>query len=116
MFRIPTGLMGIAAGLAIGILGTAAPMAHAQGRDVIRCGSDDGRFARCQVPWRDAELIRQESNSPCTRGQTWGVDRGGLVHLSRNYGASGAGRSQLCRRIPAFGLHDPGRLEHDCLR
>lgn len=78
MFRIRTGLMGLVAGLAIGVLGTAAPVAHAQGRDVIRCGSDDGRFARCQVPWRDAELIRQESNSPCTRGQTWGVDRGGL--------------------------------------
>lgn len=78
MFRICTGLMGIAAGLAIGLLGMAAPAAQAQGRDAVRCGSDDGRFTRCQVPWRDAELIRQESNSPCTRGQTWGVDRDGL--------------------------------------
>lgn len=78
MFRIRTGLMGVLAGLVVGAVSLAGPAAHAQGRDVIRCGSDDGRFNRCQVPWRDAELIRQESNSPCTRGQSWGVDRGGL--------------------------------------
>ncbi|WP_199098877.1 DUF3011 domain-containing protein [Dyella sp. ASV21] len=76
--RTGTGLMGVVAGVVLGLLASAAPMAHAQGRDVIRCGSDDGRFSRCQVPWRDAELIRQESNSPCVRGQSWGVDRGGL--------------------------------------
>src|SRR5579859_4718221 len=78
MFRVRMGLMGVLAGLAAGFLWMAAPAVQAQGRDVIRCGSDDGRFSRCQVPWRDAEIIRQESNSPCTRGQTWGVDRGGL--------------------------------------
>jgi hypothetical protein len=71
--------VGTLAGLLAGFLSLvpAAP-ASAQGRDMARCGSDDGRFTRCQVPWRDAELIRQESNSPCIRGQTWGVDRGGL--------------------------------------
>lgn len=78
MFRIRTGLMGVAAGLMAGLLWVAAPAVHAQGRDQVRCGSDDGRFTRCQVPWRDAEMIRQESNSPCIRGRTWGVDRGGL--------------------------------------
>ncbi|WP_243041920.1 DUF3011 domain-containing protein [Dyella sedimenti] len=71
--------MGMTAGLLAGFFWlAAAPAARAQGRDPVRCGSDDGHFTRCQVPWRDAELIRQESNSPCTRGQTWGVDRGGL--------------------------------------
>lgn len=78
MFRIRTGLMGVATGLVAGLLWMSAPVAQAQGRDQVRCGSDDGRFTRCQVPWRDAEMIRQESNSPCIRGQTWGVDRGGL--------------------------------------
>lgn len=77
MFRIRTGLMGVATGLLAGLAWVAAPAALAQG-NVVRCGSDDGRFTRCQVPWRDAEMIRQESNSPCTRGQTWGTDRGGL--------------------------------------
>ncbi len=78
MFRMRTGLAGVAAGLLAGLMWVSAPAVHAQGRDVVRCGSDDGRFQRCQVPWRDAEIIRQESNSPCTRGQAWGVDRGGL--------------------------------------
>src|SRR5579859_1092188 len=78
MFRIRTGLMGMAAGVLAGLMWVAAPsVAHAQG-NAVRCGSDDGRFQRCQVPWRDAEMIRQESNSPCVRGDTWGVDRGGL--------------------------------------
>jgi hypothetical protein len=62
----------------VGLLWVSAPAVHAQGRDTVRCGSDDGKFTRCQVPWRDAEMIRQESNSPCRRGDTWGVDRGGL--------------------------------------
>nr|WP_233175641.1 DUF3011 domain-containing protein [Dyella sp. ASV24] len=78
MFRKRTGLVGVAAGLLAGLMWVSAPAVHAQGRDSIRCGSNDGRFQRCPVPWRDAEIIRQESNSPCTRGQTWGVDRGGL--------------------------------------
>lgn len=77
MLRMSRGLVGAAIGLAAGLMG-AVPAAHAQGRDTVRCGSDNGRFTRCDVPWRDAELMRQESNSPCTRGQTWGVDRGGL--------------------------------------
>jgi hypothetical protein len=78
MFRKRTGLVGVAAGLLAGLMWVSAPAVHAQGRDSIRCGSNDGRFQRCPVPWRDAEIIRQESNSPCMRGQTWGVDRGGL--------------------------------------
>ncbi|RDJ00336.1 DUF3011 domain-containing protein [Dyella solisilvae] len=70
--------LGLLAGLMAGFLWVEPAPVLAQGRDMIRCGSADGRFTRCQVPWRDAEIIRQESNSPCTRGQTWGVDRGGL--------------------------------------
>lgn len=44
----------------------------------IRCESNDGKFNRCQVPWRDAELVRQESQDACIRGQSWGLDQQGL--------------------------------------
>ncbi|TCI07437.1 DUF3011 domain-containing protein [Dyella soli] len=93
--------MGVLAGMVAGLLLSAAPVARAQDRDVVRCGSEDGRFSRCQVPWRDAELIRQESDSACVRGQTWGVDRGGLwvdrgcrgqfVEMERDGGWHGGG-------------------------
>lgn len=42
------------------------------------CASNDGRFARCQVPWRDAELVQQASKARCIRDQTWGFDRYGI--------------------------------------
>ncbi|MFC4528616.1 DUF3011 domain-containing protein [Dyella halodurans] len=78
MPQIRTGCMGVVVGLLAGALLSAMPQAHAQGREAIRCGSEDGGFTRCQMPWRDAELIRQESNSPCEHGRSWGVDREGL--------------------------------------
>lgn len=46
--------------------------------DPVRCNSQDGRYARCVMPWRDARLLRQESKAACIRGQSWGVDRGVL--------------------------------------
>ena len=56
--------------------------AHAQGRAErggggreVYCASNDNRGARCQVPWRHAELSRQMSDAPCIEGQTWGSDR-----------------------------------------
>lgn len=63
-----------------GILSLAAtPAARAQsGRPTIRCESINGKFNRCAVPWRNAELARQESKGACIRGQSWGVDRQGL--------------------------------------
>jgi hypothetical protein len=56
------------------------PKADAQrgGRDSVECRSSDYRYARCDVPWRDARLVRQTSSSQCVRGQTWGIDRRGL--------------------------------------
>jgi hypothetical protein len=42
------------------------------------CASNDGRFARCQVPWPDAVLVQQASRARCERGQTWGFDRYGI--------------------------------------
>lgn len=44
----------------------------------VRCESMNGRPGRCDVPWRDARLVRQESKGACIRGQSWGVDRQGL--------------------------------------
>ena len=46
--------------------------------DSVECRSSNYAFQRCQVPWRDARLVRQISNTQCVRGQNWGVDRGGL--------------------------------------
>ncbi|WP_445144512.1 DUF3011 domain-containing protein [Dyella sp. Tek66A03] len=102
MQRIRAGWMGVLVGVAAGALWSAAPAVHAQEREAVRCGSDDGRFSRCQVPWRDADLVRQESNSPCIRGQSWGVDRDGLwvdrgcrgqfVEMGRGGGWRGDGR------------------------
>ena len=42
------------------------------------CESQNGRLARCNVPWRDARIVQQLSSSACVRGQTWGFDRGGI--------------------------------------
>ena len=48
-----------------------------RGQTVV-CESQNGRIARCNVPWRDARIVQQISNSACVRGQTWGFDRGGI--------------------------------------
>ncbi|TAM22226.1 MAG: DUF3011 domain-containing protein [Rhodanobacter sp.] len=49
---------------------------HRPGDDrEVYCASNDNRGARCQVPWRHAELSRQMSDAPCIEGQTWGSDR-----------------------------------------
>jgi len=53
------------------------------GRDSIECRSEDYRYNRCEVGWRDARLVRQLSGSHCIRGQTWGVDRRGNVWVDR---------------------------------
>ncbi len=75
----PKVLLGLAAGVLGGMLLAAAPsVAQAQGGGPVRCESQNGYGNRCPVPWRDARLVRQESNSPCRRGDTWGIDRGGL--------------------------------------
>ena len=57
---------------------TMAPAAHAQRNDTISCSSNDGKYNRCNVPWRDARVVRQESKGDCIRGQSWGIDRRGL--------------------------------------
>lgn len=44
----------------------------------LRCESRDNRTQRCATNGYDAELIRQLSDSPCTRNRTWGVDGYGI--------------------------------------
>ncbi len=62
-----------------GALGTATLAQYGGGgRDRIDCASVDHRPARCRVPWRDAELVRQTSQSACVRGRTWGIERGAI--------------------------------------
>ena len=51
---------------------------QAQGSRAIRCESTNGTFNRCNMPWQDAELVKQESKGACIRGQSWGVNRQGL--------------------------------------
>ena len=64
---------------ALGVLSFSAPVvAQGQAGGRIRCESNDGKFNRCQVPWRDAELVAQESRDACIRGRSWGLDREGL--------------------------------------
>jgi hypothetical protein len=58
--------------------------AHAGGwNDPVRCASNDGHYARCVMPWRDARLMKQESKAACIRGDTWGVERGGVLWVDR---------------------------------
>ncbi len=70
-------------GLALGVfLISMLPMStpvQAQGYgDTIECESRNFSYQSCQVPWRDARLIRQKSDAACVRGRTWGIDRRGL--------------------------------------
>jgi len=46
--------------------------------EAVECTSHDFKRERCSVPWRDARLERQLSDTRCVRDQNWGVDRHGL--------------------------------------
>ena len=49
----------------------------AQGDDVVRCSSDDGRSSRCGLPGRGrVQLLRQASRAPCIEGRSWGSEYG----------------------------------------
>ncbi len=47
------------------------------GGDTFRCESTNNRTERCASSGR-AEFIRQLSNTPCVRGQSWGTDSRGV--------------------------------------
>ena len=48
------------------------------GGDSVDCTSHDYAPERCQVVWRDAQLVQQLSKTRCVRDQNWGFDRDGL--------------------------------------
>lgn len=58
----------------------APPAAAQQTREVtLKCESVNNRPARCgTADARNPRLIRQESSTPCIRGQTWGHDGSGV--------------------------------------
>ncbi|RDS86050.1 DUF3011 domain-containing protein [Dyella psychrodurans] len=79
MSAVAKALLTAIAGFAVGALSAGVPPVHAQGaRPTVYCASNDNRFARCQVPWRDAQLMQQMSQTRCVRDQTWGFDRGSI--------------------------------------
>ena len=91
--------------LAVSVFGVlAVTVAQAQGSHYggpggeVECSSNNYAFQRCAVPWRDARIVRQLSNTQCVRGQNWGIDRQGLWV---NHGCSG-------RFVDARGGYDGG--------
>jgi len=52
---------------------------YGPGGGAIECRSSGYNYSRCDVPWRDAQLVRQLSDTQCIRGRSWGFDRRGFV-------------------------------------
>jgi len=48
------------------------------GGDAVDCRSNNYSFEHCRVPWRNAKLVRQLSDTECVRGVNWGLDREGI--------------------------------------
>lgn len=75
------------AGVGLLVMMAAAPVqpVHAQRRgydhdrrDVVECRSRNYSREHCRVPWRDARIVRQLSDTPCRRGDNWGMGRHGI--------------------------------------
>lgn len=83
MSAMSRGLWAVAA-LGVASLGWMTPSpAQAQwgGRDpqAVYCAGDDGRPARCAVPWRGpSDMVQQLSKADCVRGRSWGTDDGSV--------------------------------------
>lgn len=99
-------------GSAFGIFGllslSVAPAVHAQRGQTIRCESTDGKFSRCNMPWRNVALVRQESKGACIRNQSWGVDRQGLWVDRGCRGLFAEARDDR----PEYGRPDHGRPDY----
>ncbi|HEX8695221.1 MAG TPA: DUF3011 domain-containing protein [Longimicrobium sp.] len=58
---------------------TAAHPAPAAAQRLVTCQSYDGRTNHCRVDTRGGvRLVRRLSEASCSRGRTWGTDRGGI--------------------------------------
>jgi hypothetical protein len=85
--------------LGAGMLPTATVQAQPYGgRDAVECVSRGYNYQRCDVPWRDAQLVRQLSDSQCIRGRTWGIDPRGFIWVDKGCGG----------RFVAAGGYAPG--------
>lgn len=80
--------------IAAGLLPTASVRAQYYGDDrgygpgSIECRSSGYNYSRCPVPWRDARIVRQLSDTQCIRGRNWGFERrGGFVWVDRGCAA-----------------------------
>jgi len=72
-------IIAVMAFLALSALPASAPRAQpAPGGEAVECRSDNYSFQRCPVPWRDARMVRQLSDTQCVRGMNWGLDRHGI--------------------------------------
>ena len=61
---------------------------YGQGGQAVDCSSRGYNYQRCEVPWRDARIARQLSDTQCVRGRTWGFDpRGGFIWVDRGCSA-----------------------------
>lgn len=88
--------------LAFSVVPASAPRAQeppyeerGPGGEAIECQSHNYSLQRCPVPWRDARLVRQLSDTQCVRGMNWGLDRRGIWvdrGCSGRFVASGRGR------------------------
>jgi hypothetical protein len=66
----------IAVFLAVVFVGGSLSQATAQRGDYLRCESNNGRRNFCGADTRGGvRLVRQNSDSPCIAGRTWGYDR-----------------------------------------
>ena len=85
----------------------AAPVSIARAQDhrhgdAVTCESRDMGRTRCAVPWHDARLVDQTSDTRCVRGENWGIDHRGLWV---NHGCGG--------RFVAAGGRDYSDNRHD---
>ena len=96
--RILTAILVLAAGLLPNAMVRAQYYGGGYG-DAIECRSSGYNYQRCDVPWRDARLVRQLSDTQCLRGRSWGFDRRGFIWVDR--GCSG-------RFVDAGGGYYPG--------
>lgn len=63
--------------------------------DAVDCRSNNYSLQRCPVPWRDARMVRQLSDTECVRGMNWGLDRHGIWvdrGCAARFVAAGGGR------------------------
>lgn len=52
---------------------------HTNDAQMVRCESQDGRYARCRVGVNGrVRLANQLSSTPCVEGRNWGSDRNGI--------------------------------------